>query len=75
METKCQLMTKTQRNELLSLLQRFEELFDGTLGTWKIDPVEFELKEKTNPICLRTYPVLKVNKEKFKSEVERLVLL
>ena len=31
----------TQRNELLKLLQIFEELFDGTLGTQKTDPVDF----------------------------------
>ena len=44
METQCQHLTMTQRNELLKLLQRFKELFDGTLGTWKIYPVDFELK-------------------------------
>ena len=44
METQCQNLTMTQRNELLNLLQIFEELFDGTLGTWKTFPVEFELK-------------------------------
>ena len=33
-----------QRNELLILLQKIEELFKGTLVTWKTDPVDFELK-------------------------------
>ena len=32
-------MTVTQRYELPKLLNKFEELFDGTLGTWKTDPV------------------------------------
>ena len=40
METQCQHLTMTQRNELLKLLQKFEELFDGILGTWKTDTVE-----------------------------------
>ena len=44
MVTQFQHLTMTQRNELLKLLHKFEELFDGTLGTWKIDPVDFELK-------------------------------
>ena len=44
METQCQNLTITQRNELIKLLQKFEELFDGTLGTWKTYSVEFELK-------------------------------
>ena len=39
METQCQHLTMTQHNELLKLLQKFEQLFDGALGTWKSDPV------------------------------------
>ena len=39
METQCQHLTMTQRNDLLRLLQKFEKLFDGTLGTWKTDSV------------------------------------
>ena len=41
METQCQHLTMTQCNKLLKLLQKSEELFDGTLGTWKTDPVDF----------------------------------
>ena len=52
METKCQHLTMTQRNKFLKLSHIFEELFDGTLGTWKTDPVDFELKEYADPICL-----------------------
>ena len=44
METQCQHLIETQRNELPKLFQEFEELFDGTLGTWKIYPVDFKLK-------------------------------
>ena len=50
MENQCQNLTITQRNELLKLLQKFEELFDGTLGTWKTDPVDFKLKYYVKPI-------------------------
>ena len=59
MENQYQHSKMTQRNELIKLLQKSEELFYGTLGTWKIDPVEFELKEYDNPICLQPYPVPK----------------
>ena len=51
METQYQHITVTQHNELLKLLQKFEELFDGTLGTWKTDPLEFELKDNKNSVC------------------------
>ena len=44
METQCQHLMMAQRNDLLKLLQKFVELFNGTLGNWKIDPVEFKLK-------------------------------
>ncbi len=32
-------------NSLLALLLKYEELFDGTLGDWKLPPVSIELKE------------------------------
>ena len=41
METQCRYLTMTQHNELLELLQRLEEFFDGTLSTWKTYPVDF----------------------------------
>ena len=75
METQCQHLTITQRNELLKLLQKFEESFDGTHGTCKIDPGYFELKEDVKPIYTQPYPVPKVHKEMFKNEVEPLVLI
>ena len=53
METQCQHLTITQCNEMLKLLQIFEELFDGTLGTWKTDPLDFKSKENAKPILSR----------------------
>ena len=50
METQCQHLTMTQRNELLQLLQKIEDLFDKTLVTWITDLVDFELKEDAKPI-------------------------
>ena len=44
METQFQHTTIIKRNELLKLLQKFEELFDGILGTWKTYPLNFGLK-------------------------------
>ena len=64
-ETQCQHLTMTQRNEMLKLLQIFEYLFDGTLGTCKTDILLFELKEDTKTIFLQPYPVTKVHEKKF----------
>ena len=74
MENQFQHLNMMQRNELLKLLQKFEELFDGTLGIWKTDPVDFELKKDVKTIFSQPYPVPKVHEEMFKQEVERLVL-
>ena len=61
METQCRNFKMTQRNELLKLLQKFEELFNGRLGTCKTDPVYYELKEDVEPICSRPYPLPKLH--------------
>ena len=50
METQCHNLTMTQRNGLLKLFLGFEELFDGKLGTWETDPVDFELKKDAKPV-------------------------
>ena len=49
MESRCQHLMITQR-KLLKLLHKFEELFNGTLDTWKTDPVDFELKDDLKPV-------------------------
>ena len=60
MKNQCQHLTETERNELLKLLQKSEELFNGALCTWKTDPVHLYLKGYANPICSRPYPCTKV---------------
>lgn len=34
----------TEQRQLLRLQQKYKDLFDGTLGIWKNDPIELELK-------------------------------
>ena len=41
MENQCQHLAMTQHNELLKLLEKSEEMFDGTIGTRKTYPVYF----------------------------------
>ena len=75
METQCQHLTKTEHNDFLKLLQKYEEFFDGRLGTWKTDPVYFELKQDVNTVYQQPYPVPKLHDKMFKNEFKRLVLL
>ena len=67
METQCQHLTVTQRNDLMKLLQKFEDMFDGTLGTWGTDSADFELKEDAEPFWSLPYRVSKVHEEMFKN--------
>jgi hypothetical protein len=41
----CSHLEASDREKLLSVLLRFQSLFDGTLGDWILPPVSFELKE------------------------------
>ncbi len=53
----CSHLTASNREKLLSVLLRFESLFDGTLGDWKLPPVSFESKEGMKPYHGRPYPI------------------
>ena len=66
MENQCQYVIEVQRNELLKLLQKLEELFNGRIGTRKTDSEDFKFKEDAKTICSRPYPVPKVHKKCFK---------
>jgi hypothetical protein len=41
----CTHLKQAERRQLLHLLQKYEDLFDGSLGTWKTDPMQLELKD------------------------------
>ena len=66
-------LTKTEQHQLLQLLQKYEKLFDGTLGEWKTSPVHLELKEGATPYYGRPYPVPKSQEQKLKAEIARLI--
>jgi hypothetical protein len=57
------------------LLLKFKELFDGTLGDWKLLPVSFELKEGAKPYHGRPYPVPKIHKATLMKEIDCLILI
>jgi hypothetical protein len=56
--TECHSLNVEQQETLHKLLRTFSHLFDGTLGNWKTDPVDLELKDKNEkPYHARAYPV------------------
>ncbi len=67
-------LTNNERKGLSKLLTKFETLFDGTLGEWKTDPIDLELKDPDcKPYHARPYPVPQSQEVKLKAEIERLV--
>jgi hypothetical protein len=58
----CSHLPASNREKLLSVLLKFERLFDGTLDDWKLPPVSFELKEGMKPYHGRPYPILHKHK-------------
>ncbi len=54
------------------MLLKFELLFDGTLGDWKLPPVSFELKEGMKPYHGRPYPVPHKHKAVLMKEIKWL---
>ena len=70
----CTHLTDTEQKQLLQLLQKFEHLFDGTIGTWETEPVDLELKDpNVKPYHAKPYPVPHSQERKLREEVDRFV--
>ena len=64
-----------ERTQLLSTLEDFEYLFDGTLGEWATDPFKLELKIGSKMFNSRYYPVPRIIKECFCKDIKCLLEL
>jgi hypothetical protein len=53
----CKHLKANQQKKLLQLLNKYELLFDGTLGDWKTKPVSFQPKEDASSYHGRAFPV------------------
>ncbi len=58
----CCHLDASDREKLLSMLLKFEFLFNGTLGDKNLLPVSLEIKEGMKPYHGRTYPILQKHK-------------
>ncbi len=65
-------LTADEREKLLSVLLKFESLFDGTLSDWKLPPASFEVKEGMQPYHGRPYPIPHKHKAVLMKEIKRL---
>ena len=71
--SKIEHLSRDEKSDLLTLLNKYKSLFDGTLGTWNTSPVDLELKEGAKPYYGKPYPVPKAQEQKLKDEIQRLI--
>jgi hypothetical protein len=68
----CSHLKASDREKLLSMLPKFELLFDGMLGDCNLPPVSFKLKGVMKPYHGRPYPILHKHKAVFMKEIKPL---
>ena len=68
-------LNQSQKDKLYQLLLKYEDIFDGTLGEWEGEPVDFETVDGAKPHSQRHYPVPHLYKKTFEKELMRLVEL
>ena len=61
-----------ERNELYTLLKKYESLFDSNLGTWRGKPYDIKLKTDAEPYHGKPFPVPRINELTFKQELDQL---
>ena len=65
-------MTPEQHNDLLQLLGKFDQLFDGQLGRYNKRKFHIELKDDAIPYHVKQpYPIPEKNKQIVKDELQR----
>jgi RNase H-like domain found in reverse transcriptase/Reverse transcriptase (RNA-dependent DNA polymerase)/Integrase zinc binding domain len=68
----CIHLSKKEQSELFYLLKKYSCLFDGSLGTWKDEEYNIELKPDAKPYHARAFPIPRIHEATLKLEVRRL---
>ena len=68
----CIHLNDQERSKLKTLLEKYKGLFDGSLGRWRGEHYDVELKPGSLPYHARAYPIPKAYEQTLKMEVERL---
>ena len=71
----CTNLNSKEKLAVHSLLNKYNNLFDGKIGHWKGEKYHIELKENSKPYHSRAYPIPKAYEYTLKMEVERLCKL
>ena len=68
----CKHLEANEKSTLITLLRKYETLFDGTLGKWTGDPYHIELKPNVTPYHARAFPIPRIHEQTLRNEVQRL---
>jgi hypothetical protein len=68
-------LSNKECNDLYNLLKKHEDLFDGMLGTFTRKPYNIKLKDNMELFHTRPFPVPRIYKFTFKSELDQLCSL
>ena len=66
-------LTITQQQELQKVLQKYNKLFNGTLGLYPHQKVHIQIEEGAVPKHSHPYAVANIHLENFKAELKHLV--
>jgi len=66
-------LSEDERHHLHMLLEKFKDLFDGSLGKWNMGAYDVELRPDATPYHARAFPIPKAYTETLRVEVDRLV--
>jgi hypothetical protein len=70
----CKNLNTEEQHQLLKLLQKYEHLFDGTLGQFNMVPISLQLQDqKSKPVHARHYTFPRPVKQQLRKEIARLV--
>jgi hypothetical protein len=70
----CESLHVEEQHQLKVLLQKYEHLFDGTLGEFNMEPVSLQLIDPNcKPIHARAYTVPRSVEQRLRKEIVRLV--
>ncbi len=65
-------MNENEQEKLNLLLQKYQHLFDGSLGTWNGNEYDIKLKSDAQPYHARAYPIPKAHEQMLKHKVQQL---
>jgi len=68
----CEHLKQEEKEELLHLLDKFKDLFDGGLGSWEGEALNLEVKDDAKPYHARAFPIPKSREEGLQKEINRL---